>query len=97
MDFLLQPLLNTALPIIIGMLTPKVMGGVKHVAKFVDGQHAPIQQMLVAGIAWGLTEASGFLGTALPGTLSMVTDNEISAALSAGIAFAIHAGKKAKA
>ena len=85
-----------ALPIVIGMVTPSIMGGVKKVARFVDKQPAPLQQMGVAGIAWGMTALSTTLGTFLPSDLSLVTDNEMSAALSAGIAFALHAAKKGR-
>lgn len=96
MELFVNTLLPTLLPVLIGMIIQPIMGAIKRVSVTIDRQAAPIQQVIIALMAWGMTEASTLLNVMLPSDLSLVTNAEVTAAISAGIAMAIHAGKKAK-
>lgn len=95
MDILLG-LAETLAPLIIGMLTVPVMNTLKKAVVFVDNLSAPVQQIVVVLIAWGLTHLTSLTNVVLPESLHLVTGDHIEALLSAAIAFGIHAGKRAK-
>lgn len=93
MDILFQ-LLELLGPLIVALLTVPIMNGLKRVVTFIDGTNATVKQILVVIISFGLTQLGELANVALPGELSLFTGDDVGALLSAGIAMAIHAGKK---
>ena len=86
LDILQEPL--------IGILTVYVMMGLKYVQQWIGKMNAVLQQMLVPLIAYGLTWLSSLLEVVVPLDLGLWTEPTTSAAISAGVAYAIHAGRK---
>jgi len=92
---LLSSLLELLGPLLVGLLTVPIMGLVKQAVGFLDSMPAAVQQIVAVLIAFGLTQLGGLANTILPEGLALFTGADIEALLSAGIAFAVHAGKKA--
>lgn len=90
----IDSLLGALLPILIGIIVPYIMAAVKQIASFVDGLSAPLQQFLVAGIAWALAVGASYLNVALPTDITLLTSPDIAGAIAAAAAIAIHAAKK---
>jgi len=84
-------------PVLVAMLTVPIMGYLKRAAGWIDGLAAGFQQILVVLIAAGLTWLGVMLNVALPTDLSLFAEADVSALLSAAMAYGIHAGKKARA
>lgn len=82
-------------PIIVAMLTVPLMGWLKRVAGWIDGLAAGFQQILVVLIAAGLTWLGATLNVVIPVDLALFAEADVSALLSAAMAYGIHAGKKA--
>jgi len=81
-------------PTIVALLTVPLMGVIKRLSVKVDGSPAALKQIMVVLIAAGLTLGGGYLNLALPETLSLFGEADVSALLSAAMAMGIHAGKK---
>ena len=81
---------------LVGLLTVYAMAGLKVVQTWIGRLPGAVQSMIVPLVAWGLTYVSSFLALVLPTDLALWTDINVSAVMSAGIAMAIHAGRKAK-
>lgn len=94
LNLLLGDLLPTLIPVIIGIMVPYIMRGVKFFAAFVDDMKAPYQQMIVTFISWGLVQIGIILNMILPTDIELLTAGDLSGALAAAIAFAVHAGSK---
>ncbi len=90
----MDQLINLALPLILGAITVPVWGGFKRLSGKIDNLPPIAHQFAVLGVASVMTWGSGQLGVMLPLDLSMWTPETTEAALSAGMALAIHAGRK---
>lgn len=95
MDVLLD-FAGVAGPAIAGLLTVPILQGIKAVAKPIKKLPAAAKQLTAVGIAFGLTKAGAAIGVALPTSLELFTGSDVEALASAGIAMAVHAGKKAR-
>ncbi len=84
-------------PTLVGIITVPLMSGVKYVAHFIDRWPAWGQQLGTVGIAFGLSQLGVLTNTILPDAFHLFTDADMSALISSGMAFAIHAGKKQRA
>lgn len=93
---LLIPLAELLGPTLVAILTVPAMAGLKQVVAWIDTLPAPVQQVLVVLISAGLTWLGSTLGLALPADLALFADADVSALIAAGMAMAIHAGKKAR-
>ncbi len=83
-------------PTIVAMLTVPVMRGIKFLITAVDGFPAWAQQIMTVLIAFGLSKLAALTGTVLPESLELFSGNDAEALVSAALAMAMHAGKKAK-
>lgn len=98
MDFVLEhliPLVELLAPVLAGVISVPLFNLVKKAVSWIDGQAGWLQQILVAVQTYVLAELSALAGVVLPETLAGVTLDNTEALAAAGIAFAIHAGKKA--
>ena len=95
MDTLLE-FAGVAGPAIAGLLTVPLLQGIKLIAKPVKKLPAAAKQLAAVGIAFGLTKAGAALNVALPTSLELFTASDAEALAAAGIAMAVHAGKKAR-
>lgn len=84
-------------PTLVGILTVPVFGAIKKGAAFVDNLPAWVQQIAVVVVAGALSAVGTQLDVLLPGSLSLFAESDVSALLSAAMAYGIHAGKKASA
>lgn len=83
-------------PTIVALLTVPIMGKLKKAVRWIDNLAAGFKQILVVLIAAGLTWLGATINVALPVDLSLFTEADISALLSAAMALGIHAGQKAR-
>lgn len=95
MDILAQ-LLTLLGPTLVAIFTVPLMSGIKWVVTFVDKWPPWAQQITTVLIAFGLSQLGALTNLALPTDLHLFADANVSALISSGMAFAIHAGKKAK-
>lgn len=93
-EFLLG-LVEYAGPMIAAALTVPILQGIKALVTYVDRAPAIVKQTIAVVIAYSITELGGWLSVALPGDLALFTGADVEGLLSAGIAMAIHAGRKA--
>jgi len=77
-------------PTIIGILTVPAMRGLKLAIPAVDGLVPWAQQIAVVVIAVILTQLGAFLNVQLPTELSLLTANDLEAVMAGGIALAVH-------
>lgn len=82
-------------PTAAGLITVPVLDALKAVSNLVDRTPAPVKQILAVTIAFGLTKLGSLLSIALPGDLALFTGSDIEGLVSAGIAMAAYAGRKA--
>lgn len=94
MEILLNLLEQTG-PVLAGIITVPILQGLKSVSSWLDARNPLVKQLLAVVIAFGLTQLGALLGTTLPGELELFTGDDIQGAVAAGIAFAVHAGRKA--
>jgi len=90
----MDQILSLALPLIVGSITVPIFGKLKDLVTVIDGLPPIVQRLAVLGVASGLTWGSGQLGVMLPTDLALWTPDTTEMVLSAGIAFAFHAGGK---
>lgn len=83
-------------PVLVAMLTVPIQAGVKRLASVMDKLPAWVQQLLTLVIAWVLTQAGSTVNPVLPEPVQLFSASDTSALISAGMAWAIHAGKKAR-
>lgn len=83
-------------PVVIGIITPYAMSGVKAIAGFVDGLSAPLQRITVVLIAYVLTVITGVVGGVLPDSLAAINPGHVDALIASGFAFGFHAIDKAR-
>ncbi len=95
MDILLD-FAGVAAPALAGLLTFPLLQGIKLLAKPVQKLPAAGKQLAAVAISFGLTKAGAALNVALPMTLESFTGSDAEALAAAGIAMAVHAGKKAR-
>lgn len=95
MDILLD-FAGVAGPAIAGLLTVPALQGVKKVSGLVQKAPATVKQFLGIGIAFGLTKLGAAANVALPPSLELFDGSSTEALIAAGIAFGVHAGKKAR-
>lgn len=93
---LLLEFAGVAAPAIAGLLTVPLLQGIKAIAAPVRKLPAAAKQLAAVGIAFGLTKAGAALNVALPLTLEGFTGSDVESLAAAGIAMAVHAGKKAR-
>lgn len=96
---MLDNLLNWLLPLIVAPLTVVVGRFVLNFRHEVDGLPAWLKQIVVTGIATGLTALAGVLNvdSLCGGAAQCTLDNlEVKALVSALLAFALHNGLKKK-
>jgi len=93
---IISKLLELVGPTVVALATVPLMGLLKKGLALLDKAPAMLQQILVILIAFGLTQLGGVVNVALPTDLSLFTESDLGALLSAGMAMAIHAGTKAK-
>jgi len=79
---------------IVGILTMYAMLGLKKMSSWIAARAPVIQQLFVPILAWGFTELGGLLNLVLPTDLAVWDASIMSATISAGIAYAIHAGRR---
>lgn len=91
METLLE-IAQTLAPIVVAILTVPTLNVVKRLA-FPDAP-AWIKQIAAGLVAFGLTKLGAFLNVSLPTDVTVFTEGDVAAALAAGIAMAIHAGRK---
>lgn len=89
-------LLQALAPLAVALLTVPLMEALQKAVVWLDGQMAFVKQIVVVLIAWVLTQLGGLLDLALPTDLALFTGNDMEAVIAAAVAFAIHAGRKAK-
>src|SRR5690606_9287715 len=82
-------------PAIAGLLTVPILQGIKSVSGWVDSRAPFVKQALGIIIAFGLTKLGALIDVALPAGLSLFDGTHVEAVIAAGIAFAVHAGRKA--
>lgn len=82
-------------PTVAAILTVPILDGIKRLVGLVDQAPAMLKQLLAVAIAFGLTKLGSFLEVAIPTHLELFTGSDVEALVSAAIAMAIHAGKKA--
>lgn len=92
-DFLLR-LLEVLQAPIAGLLTVYLMAAIKKVSKTIAGANPTIQILLVPLISFLITEAGAAINLALPTDLTVWDPSTANAAISSGIAYGIHAGRK---
>lgn len=95
METLLQ-LLEMLGPTLVAILTVPLMGVFKRLVTFLDTLPAWAQQMITVVIAFGLTQLGAMTNMVLPEAFHLFGDADVAGLISAGMAFAIHAGQKAK-
>jgi len=83
-------------PTVVAILTVPLMRGIKYVVTVVDKLPAWVQQLVTVVLAFGLTQLGALTNMVLPESLHLFTDADVAGLISAGMAFAIHAGQKAK-
>jgi len=90
-------LVAVLIPIVVAGVTTFVFDRLKAFVSILDDAPAMVKQVVVAALAFGLTQASVALGVALSTTdITAFTNADVSALLSAGLAYLFHAGKQAK-
>ena len=99
MEFLAEhvlPLIESVAPVLAGIISVPIFNLIKRrVVPWIDGRSGWVKQLLVTVQTYVLAELSAVAGVVLPETLSGLTLDHTEAAVAAGIAFAVHAGKKA--
>ncbi len=91
----MAPLLELYGDIIIAALTVPVYGAIKRWSAFVKGWRPLWQQTAAVTTAAVLAQLAALLNSPLPETLQLFTGEVTQTAIAAGMALAIHAGKKA--
>ncbi len=84
-------------PLLAAWLTVPVLGWIKGWLSLLDRAPAPVQQVAALLTAYGLATLGARLDVFLPGGLELFTGESLEGLVTAGLAFAFHAGKKAKA
>ena len=92
----LTQLLEMLGPTVVAILTVPIMSGLKYLVTFVDNLPAWAQQISTVFIAFGLSKVGALTSLVLPETLHVFGDSDVAALISAGMAFAIHAGQKTR-
>lgn len=95
MDTLLE-FAGVAGPAIAGLLTVPIFQGIKLIAKPIRKIPSSVKPLVTTAIAFGLSKAGAALDVALPSSLDLFTGSDVEALTAAGIAMAVHAGKKAR-
>jgi hypothetical protein len=80
--------LDMLFPILLGIGTQQIFGGIKKLSSLVDGLPGPLQQLGVVGIAAGVTWGSQYI-PGLDQIISMA-DPALGASISAATAFGVH-------
>ncbi len=83
-------------PLLAAWLTVPVLGWIKGWLSLLDRAPAPVQQVAALLTAFGLAKLGAWIDVFLPGELQLFTGESLEALVTAGLAFAFHAGKKAK-
>lgn len=83
-------------PVIAALLTVPILQAIKRAASWVDNAPAALKQVLGVVIAFVLTKLGAAINTTLPTELSLFTGETLEALIASGIAFAVHAGQKAR-
>ena len=83
-------------PTLVAILTVPVMSGLKRLWGWIGSLPPWVQQLLVVLLAAVFTEIGTLLNVALPADVSLFTEADWSALLSAAMAYGIHAGKRAR-
>lgn len=94
MDYVFE-IVTLLAPVVVGILTVPILQGIKRVVTVVDNLPAWGKQIAAVLIAYGLAQLAAVAQTPLPETLHAFSGEQVEALVSAGIALAIHAGKKA--
>lgn len=81
-------------PAAAGLVTVPALNAVKKASALIDRTPATVKQLLGLTIAFGLTKLGALTNTVLPPTLELFDGSHTEALLAAGIAFAVHAGKR---
>lgn len=84
------------LPVIVAALTTVLFEQIQKAVAFLDAMPAITKQVSVVVITYGLTAAGAALGVTLSTDLAAITPEELSALLSAGLAFVFHGSMKTK-
>lgn len=82
-------------PAVVGIITVPLFSLVKRYLSWVDKAPAWTKQILVVVTAGVLTYLGSLLNVVLPTDVALFGEPEVSALLSAAMAYGIHAGKKA--
>jgi hypothetical protein len=84
-------------PLVIGLVLPYLMNALKKLGKPTGTGAREVQQFMVVVLSALLTGVATAIGVELGADPSAWTHAEVNLLLSSGIAFATHAGRKAKA
>lgn len=84
-------------PVLAALLTVPLLQAIKRAASWVDNSPAALKQILGVVIAFVLTKLGAAINTVLPLELSLFTGETLESLIASGIAFAVHAGQKARA
>lgn len=91
---ILATLLGSAATLIVAVLTPLLMQGLKRLSTVVDTLPAWAKRVAVLVLAFALTHAATALGLQLSTTeVGALSPEDVSALLSAGVALLLHALK----
>lgn len=90
-------LFPVVLPVLVASLTMWGFERVQDLIALVDALPAFAKQIAVVVIAYMLTAAGAALGVTISTDLAAITPADLSALLSAGLAFVFHQGVKTKA
>lgn len=94
----MMDLLATLIPVLVAGVTQYLVQALKKFVTIVDDFPALVKQLIVVLVAFGLTKASLVLGVTLGTTdLAALGSEDVSALLSAALAFLFHGQAKAKA
>lgn len=88
----LTNLLEFVGPTLVAITTVWLMDWMKRFVSLIDRLNPTLKRVVVILIAYGLTRLAQLVGTAVPTDLAAFTESDISALLSAAMAYAIHAG-----
>ncbi len=95
MDTMLE-LLTMLGPTIVAILTVPLMRGIKFTVTVVDGWPPAVQQIMTVVLAFGLSKLGALTNLVFPEAFHLFGEGDAAALISAGMAFAIHAGEKAR-
>lgn len=87
-------LLDALVPIVIGIVSVPVFGGIKKILTFIDGWHANVQRIALVVQVWAIGVLANLLNLQLPENLAAFDLSTVEMIVASALAYFLHFVKK---